>query len=484
MAVTTFDSVWLDQSSGSHTGSGTITSVGDVFTCSVSGGFDALPVGSAIKINTGGKYVLIEKTSGTVVVVDRTPAAAYSAKAWTYFFPALTTSLSGDSDKLIACVTDKYTCVKTDSYYSPILILDGTDNHVILDVVDSHIHMTTQGVLLKQVQSSLLLTSGSAKIDCLSSKLHFVSGSSLLTHGDSQLLLDGDVSLSAGTSSVSVADNGTISLEAGTTSVTVVNNGTASLSAGSSSVSVVSGGAITLDAGTTSATVNDDGDIYLDAGSASVSVGSSGEISLTSGTAIVTIGDTGDITLDAGTTSLVLNDDGDISLDVNSVPGALLIDGTTGVVSQAVEEAVSLKTSYISVVKNTITTIPFASTVFDCASNISVANDTFTPKVDGIYSIDINLTSYHTVSIPTGGAYVICQMYESGTTPAIDMAFGSSVFYDPAPACAKTVSLSWTADLDADTAYKFFFYHNNSAVNFILYAGTTTIDSSIRISKV
>lgn len=400
MAVTTFDGVWLTGSTEEHEGTGTVTSVGDVITCSISGGFDDVLVGSTIEVYQGETHILIEKTSGSVGIIDRAPYTPYSAKAWTYFLPALTATEAGASGKQIACVTDKYTCFKTNSSDTPFLILDGIDNTASLEVEDSWIRLTQSGMLLKQVQSSLLLSANSAKLDCLYSKLHFESGFSLLTHGDAKLLLDGpDL-------------NATLEVL--------------------------------------------DSKLLLESSSAE---------------------------LKSGTTSVVVSNDGDISFDVDSVPGALLIDGTTGVVSHAIKEAVMLRTAYFIAPTLTITTIPFTTPVFDCANNISVSNNTFTPKADGIYAIDINLIT-HPTALATAGASIFCQMYKDGTTPpTLDTAYGSSYYDAFTPISVRNVSLSWTSELEANTAYKFSLYPTNTLSTFIFYAGTSILDCTLRITK-
>ena len=148
----------------------------------------------------------------------------------------------------------------------------------------------------------------------------------------------------------------------------------------------------------------------------------------------------------------------------------------------SVEEAVLLRTQFFSTPNQAVTTIPLSPPVFDFANNISVPNNTFTPVEDGIFYIDINLTTWPK-AVPYDGAAIFCQIYKDGTTPpSVDTSYGSSHYYPEHAASVITVSLSWTSALEANVAYKFGVRQTPLPL-LTFYSGTTTLDCTLRVYK-
>ena len=149
----------------------------------------------------------------------------------------------------------------------------------------------------------------------------------------------------------------------------------------------------------------------------------------------------------------------------------------------SVKEAVLLRTTSLSATIGAVSTIRFQPPVFDFSNNISVTNNTFTPIAGGVYLIDIHLLTIYE-EIFFSGAAIFCQIYRDGTTPSIvDTSYGSTHYYPEHGESRITVHLSWTSVLEANVAYKFGLWHNNQE-RLVFYGGTSTIDSTIRVSKV
>ena len=149
----------------------------------------------------------------------------------------------------------------------------------------------------------------------------------------------------------------------------------------------------------------------------------------------------------------------------------------------SVKEAVLLRTQLFSATRAVVTTIPLSTPVFDYANNISVPNNTFTPVEDGIFYIDINLTTWPTI-VTSSGLAIFCQIYKDGTTPpALDTSYGSSHYYPQHNASVITVPLSWTSALEANVAYKFSVWQDPTA-SITFYSGTTTLDCTLRVTKI
>ena len=162
---------------------------------------------------------------------------------------------------------------------------------------------------------------------------------------------------------------------------------------------------------------------------------------------------------------------------------------TDTLIPYSVKEAVLLRTAFLRAYSGVVTTIQFQPPVFDFANNISVQNNTFTPVAGGVYLIDINLTSWPYTEISSSGAGIFCQIYKDGTTPpTLDTSYGSSHYYPEHGEFElqinyTTVSLSWTSVLEANVAYKFSLWHNNHT-RLDFYNGTSTVDSTLRVTKI